>query len=346
MVTPADRDALLRLACSGLNPMTAARLLASSRPEVALRGLLSRPGEGRVRRELEVTPSDRRRTLAAIGAVLVARDDEAFPAWLASLPDAPHWLFVHGILPPSPGVAVVGSRKATTYGSGVAARIGGLLAGAGVSVISGMATGIDGAAHRGALAAGGHTVAVLGSGIDVWYPARHRPLAGTILDSGGAIVSEYPPGAAPEPWRFPLRNRIVSGLSRAVVVVEAAERSGALITARLALEQNLDVFAVPGDIERETSRGCNLLIRDGAHPLTAAVDLLDALGLEASPAGAGGVFGLRPGESVALDELVERMGGGEPGRVFHELGRLELDGRVTVREGVVRALPDAGKGSP
>ncbi len=345
MVSRSDHDALLRLAFAGLNPLAVGRLLASAAPAVAVRRLLARSTDERVRRELEATPADHRRVLSALGVELAIRGGPRFPDWLACLPDAPHWLFVRGVLPVVPGVAVVGSRRPTAYGVEVATRIGGLLASRGVSVISGMAVGIDGAAHRGALAAGGHTVAVLGSGIDVWYPARHRSLAQSMLDSGGALVSEYPPGAAPEPWRFPLRNRIVSGLSRALVVVEAAERSGALITARLALEQNLDVFAVPGDIDRETSRGCNLLIRDGAHPLTAPDELLEALGLPIGGRASVGVFGLRPGESITVDELIERAGTGDAGDVFRELGQAELDGRVTVRQGIVRALPDAGRGS-
>lgn len=329
------KDALEALAFSGLNPSTAGRLLSTARPEVVQARARSRMRDDEAR--FDVSADDRRNQLAALGARFVARGDVEFPEWLAGMPDAPWWLFVTGSLAEAPGIAVVGSRRATAYGLEVAQRIGTVLAQAGVSVVSGLAAGIDGAAHRGALIGGGHTVAVLGSGIDVVYPARHRSLAGWIMRSGGAMISEYPPGAAPEPWRFPLRNRIVSGLSRGVVVVEAAEKSGALITARHALEQNLDVYAVPGDIGRPTSRGCNLLIRDGAHPLTDPHELIESLGFGSAVSPSCEVLGLAPGDAVAIDELVERSE--DPMGVLAQLGRLELAGRVVVRDGIVSALP-------
>ena len=135
----------------------------------------------------------------------------------------------------------------------------------GAVVVSGLARGIDGVVHQGVVEAGGRGVAVLGCGLDRWNPASHRRLGKTLLETGGAVVSEYPPGTVPEPWRFPVRNRIITGLSRVVLVVEAASGGGALISARLGLKQGREVLAVPGDIDRVTSRGCNELIRDGAH---------------------------------------------------------------------------------
>ena len=189
-------------------------------------------------------------------------------------------LYSRGALPIEPAVAVIGSRRATTYGLSVARDIGRFLGGLGVNVVSGLAAGIDGAAHRGALDAGGFSTAVLGSGIDVWYPARNRGLGEEILASGGAVISEFPPGTPPAPWRFPARNRIIAGMVGAVIVVEAADRSGALITARMALDLGKDVYAVPGDIDRETSLGCNRLIRDGAHPIDAIEVIEELLGLE------------------------------------------------------------------
>jgi DNA processing protein len=167
-------------------------------------------------------------------------------------------------------------------------------------VVSGLARGIDGEAHRGALAAGGLTIAVLGCGIDRDYPRAHAQLAGRIVESG-LVVSEYPPGVEPAPWRFPARNRIVAGLARAVVVVEARERSGALITADFALELGRDVFAVPGEITSALSRGTNDLIRQGAIPLLAADDVLDALGIERGPTKP--PVGLSP-EAVAVLEFL------------------------------------------
>ena len=153
-------------------------------------------------------------------------------------------------------------------------------AGAGVVVVSGLARGIDGEAHRGALAAGGPTVAVLGCGIDRDYPAAHAELARSIVATGGLVVSEYEPGVEPAPWRFPARNRIIAGLARATVVVEARERSGALITADFALEDGREVLAVPGEITSALSAGANALLRQGATPVTCAADVLEAIGVE------------------------------------------------------------------
>jgi DNA processing protein len=170
-------------------------------------------------------------------------------------------------------------------------------------VISGLARGIDGATHQGTVAAGGRGTAVLGCGPDVWYPPEHKRLGEQLLAAGGGIISEYPLGAPPLGWRFPPRNRIISGLSGAVVIVEAARRGGALITARLALHQGREVLAVPGDVHRATSQGCNLLIRDGAIPVMDSDDLVEAISLILGPP-----TSRRPDQGPA-DELVEALGG-------------------------------------
>lgn len=206
---------------------------------------------------------------------------DQLPGDLAAVMPPLDEVFWRGGFPVEPAVAVVGSRRATAYGLSVARDIGRFLGAWGVNVVSGLAAGIDGAAHRGALDVGGFTTAVLGSGIDVWYPARNRGLGEEILAAGGAVLSEFPPGTPPAAWRFPARNRIIAGMVGAVVVVEAADRSGALITARMALEMGKDVYAVPGDIDRETSLGCNRLIRDGAHPIDTIEVLEELLGLAA-----------------------------------------------------------------
>ena len=209
--------------------------------------------------------------LAAAGVRWLARSDSAFPPLLRAVHDPPAGLFVRGAaevdLLGRAAVAIVGARSCSPYGAQVARMLGRELAAAGLLVVSGLARGIDGEAHRGALDAGGTTVAVLGCGIDRDYPASHAELAARIRATGLA-VSEYAPGVEPAPWRFPARNRIIAGLCAATVVVEARERSGALITADLALEEGREVFAVPGEITSALSRGTNDLLRLGATPLT------------------------------------------------------------------------------
>ena len=249
-----------------------------------------------------VDPDDRRAELADLEIDVVARGNEGFPKHLADLPDAPDLLFLRGSLAPDEGVAVVGSRKATSYGIGLARAYGAALASAGWPVISGLARGIDGAAHYGALDVDGRGTAVMGCGLDVWYPPEHRELGEELVQCGGGMVSEYPPGTPPLGWRFPPRNRIISGLSAAVVVVEAAVRGGALITARRALEQGREVLAVPGDVDRPTSEGCNLLIRDGAIPVLGPDDLIEGISLILGPPAT-----RRPPRAVD-DELIQVLG--------------------------------------
>jgi DNA processing protein len=225
--------------------------------------------------------------LAKAGIGVVVRGGDGYPGRLAELPDGPPVLFVRGVFPELAAVAVVGTRRCTEYGKRLAAEYGAAIAEAGWCVVSGLARGIDGAAHHGVVAAGGRGVAVLGSGVDVMYPAEHAGLARRLVEGGGAVVSEYPPGTPPEGWRFPPRNRIISGLASAVVVVEAGVKGGALITAGYALAHGRPVFAVPGDVRRATSEGCNRLIRDGAHPVLDPDDLVEELSLVLGPPRAG-----------------------------------------------------------
>lgn len=215
-----------------------------------------------------------------IGVLATGYGLPGLPVGLKHLHHPPPLLFLRGdpSLLPGPAVAVVGSRKASEYGRGMARTMGEGLARAGVVVVSGLALGIDGAAHRGALAAGGGTIAVLGCGPDVAYPPSHGRLFRDILERG-LVVSEFLPGEAPLPHHFPRRNRLIAGLSEAVVVVEAARKSGALITVEHALENGRDVFAVPGTVGRSRSAGANALIRDGAGLVTSAHDVLFGTGL-------------------------------------------------------------------
>ena len=279
-------DARLGLAFGGLHPDRLAGLVRDLGGEpnalTAIRSGRVRLSD-EVRAAILVPPNRRRRALERAGISFIERGDPGFPDYLGALPDAPPALFVRGAIPASPGVAVVGTRRCTAYGKRLAFAYGRAIAAAGWPLISGLARGIDGAAHRGTDATGGVGVAVLGSGLDAVYPREHTALADSLLRGGSAVVSEFPPSATPFGWRFPPRNRIISGLSRAVVVVEAGVKGGALITARLALEQGASVFAVPGNVERDSSRGCNLLIRDGAHPVLDPADLIEELALVLGP---------------------------------------------------------------
>ena len=291
-----------------------------------------------------------RATLAARGLSFVPRSSAAFPAALGAIFDAPVGLFLRGRGDPAlldgPAVAVVGARSCSPYGAQVARMLGRELAAAGLVVISGMARGVDGEAHRGALEAGGRTVAVLGCGIDRDYPAAHAELARRIAESG-LVVSEYAPGVEPAPWRFPARNRIIAGLAQATIVVEARERSGALITADLALEEGREVFAVPGEITSALSAGTNGLLRIGATALTAAADVLEVFGI--AP-GAPGEVALTPAAErvlvrlrdapAAADELARGLGL-EASELAAALSELELEGLAVEAAGTYRPLTRA-----
>ncbi|OGL70921.1 DNA protecting protein DprA [Candidatus Uhrbacteria bacterium RIFCSPHIGHO2_02_FULL_47_44] len=233
---------------------------------------------------LHVNPDQELEKLLATDVHAVTRRDPAYPPLLSKIYDPPPVLYYRGTLPdPSrKHIAVVGTRHPSSYGLRVGEKIVGDLAEAGVVIVSGLAYGIDALAHEATLKCGGTTIAVLGSAVDApsIYPAGNRHLVSQILAHGGAIVSEYPVGTLPLPFHFPLRNRIIAGLAHGTLVVEAAQKSGSLITARAALEGGRDVYAIPGDIDSEMSEGPNNLIKMGAIPVTCAGDML---GLDPSP---------------------------------------------------------------
>lgn len=328
---------------AGLHPQAARQALEQEGyPESARAGL---PGRAPPAAELEA----RRNALARCGARGVPWGSPLYPEALAALPDAPPLLWVRGdpARLAGPIVALVGARAASAYGRAQARRLASELAAAGLAVVSGLARGVDGEAHRGALAAGGVTLAVLGCGVDRVHPPAHRSLAERIVQ-GGAVVSELSPGAPPLAHHFPLRNRLISGLSRAVVVVEARERSGSLITARHAADQGREVLAVPGPVDAPTSRGTNLLLRDGAAPALDASDVLRAIGwCPVMPAPSGSEPPERlPAELRRLleelpatrDELLRRLGL-SPQQLAPRLLALELEGRlVEDADGRLRAL--------
>lgn len=291
--------------------------------------------------------ADYRTSLDARGFRFLGRSDAAFPPLLRAIHDPPPGLFLRGRAPAEllrlPAVAIVGARSCSPYGAQVARSLARELAGAGLVVVSGLARGVDGQAHRGALDAGGLTVGVLGCGIDRDYPAPHRGLAAEIAESG-LVVSEYAPGVEPAPWRFPARNRLIAGLAAATVVVEAREASGALITADLALEEGREVFAVPGEITSVLSAGSNALLRLGATPLTSAADVLESFGL-AAPApteaavseGAAAVLARLGDAAAGADELV-RATGLDAGAVAAALTELELAGLAAEADGLYRVV--------
>jgi DNA processing protein len=263
---------------------------------------------------------------------------DAYPALLCEIPDPPPVLYYRGPKPSDAraAVAIVGSRRPTRYGRRVAHRMAREVASAGVTVVSGLAYGIDTCAHEGALESGS-SAAVLACGLDRPYPRTNRRLFDALAASGG-VTSEYPPGTEAYPFHFPARNRIVTGMARAVIIVEGAHRSGSLISARLALEQGRELFAVPGNIDSPTSRGTNALLRDGCPPLLEAADVLQALGIAhvgattASPSvalpkdpDACAVLAVLGSEPVHVDDVVDacRLDGA---RVLELLTTLELAG--------------------
>lgn len=284
-------DASLRLAFGALSPHTVDRLISAngsvSGAVRAIDGGRTTVGDA-ARSAVLVDVAERRRQLSEAEVTFLTRDGSGYPTKLAQYEGAPRWLFVHGDAglvnePKGPSIAIVGSRSATAYGLGLAERYGFVAAEGGWHVVSGLARGIDAAAHRGALSVpsqnAGRCIGVLGSGIDIVYPKGNRDLYQQVPAAGGALVSEFPLGTRPDGWRFPTRNRIIAGLADVVLVVEASQSGGALITARIALDYGVPVYAVPGDVDRETSGGTNELIRDGAFPIFGPEDLETVLGL-------------------------------------------------------------------
>jgi DNA processing protein len=312
-------------------------------------------GKARVAAENEM-----KRTAEA-GGILVTPEDEEYPERLREIYDPPVVLWVRGdaTLLSRPGIAVVGTRQPSPYGAGMAELLSRDLANRRLVILSGMARGVDTAAHKGAVEAGGKTVAVWGTGIDVIYPKENKKLAEQIVATGGAIVSEYPLGTFPAPQNFPIRNRILSGMSIGVLVIEAAEYSGTRITARCAMEQNRDVYAVPGNVTKKNAWGPNTLIKQGAKLTATWEDVWEELpseirlvleeelaaGMpgESKAKGTASLFNdkplpeherivferLRHDEATQLDELIEQLeaelGSAE---IFTALFELELAGRV------------------
>jgi DNA processing protein len=273
-----------------------------------------------------------------------------FPELLRQIHDPPRVLYLRGAgegaILARPSVAIVGARACSPYGSQVARMLGRELAAVGLVVVSGLARGVDGEAHRGALEAAGVTVAVLGCGVDRDYPAAHAQLAARVCERG-LVVSEYAPGIEPAPWRFPARNRVIAGLAAATIVVEARERSGALITADFALEAGREVFAVPGEITSSLSIGTNALLRLGATPLTSAGDVLEALGVEPAARREGSVgetaarvLAVLSAEPAGVDDLVASTGL-EAAVVATALAELELAGAVAEADGLYRGVRPA-----
>ncbi len=324
-----------RLSCEGLTPKTVLQLKGLSSQRKAL--------EARTDELLQWCLDRQVHCLTTV--------DKDYPALLKEAAGAPPLLFVRGdtSVLSLPQLAMVGSRRASPQGLQTAELFGRALAASGFVVTSGLALGIDGAAHRGALQSG-KTVAVLGTGIDVIYPRQHQSLYQTILDKGGAIVSEFVPGTAPLPPHFPRRNRLISGLSLGVLVVEAALKSGSLITARYALEQGREVFAIPGSIHNPLSKGVHQLLKQGATLVESAADIIEQLGGMLSylaeesgieVADAEGDEGLLLDalgfDLVDVDTLVGRTG--LPAKdVTRMLMMLELDGKVVAINGCFQRL--------
>jgi DNA processing protein len=289
---------MIRLAFAGLAPARVDQLLdryASPERVVASIERHRVNASERIRASVAVDAETRKQQLVDLGVTLRFRGTSGFPERLVAYDGHPRWLFARGDDLQGPAIGIVGTRACTAYGLELAEMYGAVAADRGWSVVSGLARGIDGAAHRGATNAGGHCHAVLGSGVDVVYPAGHRGLYEKVLSTGGMISSEFPPGTRPDAWRFPMRNRIIAGCSDVLLVVEAGLKGGALITARIALDYGVPVYAVPGDVDRSTSVGTNLLIRDGAFPVLGPEDLAEVLSLlepiygpNADPAQAGG----------------------------------------------------------
>ncbi len=295
---------------------------------------------------------------SAAGVLVLTADNPAFPSQLRQIYDPPLLLYVRGNIGvlTQPGIAVVGTRHPTPYGTGMAERLSFDLAAHGLVIFSGMARGVDTSAHRGAINAKGKTVAVFGTGVDVPYPKENKRLSEQILAAGGALVSEFPMGTFAAPQNFPIRNRIISGISIGVLVVEAAEYSGTRITARCALEQNREVFAVPGNVTTANAWGPNTLIKQGAKLVGTWDDIWEELpsdvrlaltpreGDESPVALTASLFGetaelaphekkilglLKPDEALHIDEIVERLEADlSSSEIFAALFELELAGRV------------------
>lgn len=278
----------------------------------------------------------------------VEKHEEAYPRLLKTIKDPPESLHYIGdiSLCKEPCIAIVGSRKSTAYGKWASFNLGKILAEHGIVVVSGMASGIDSESHKGALAADGKTIAVLGCGPDVCYPKTNKALMESIKETG-LIMSEYQPGSHPLPWMFPARNRIISGISYGVIIVEGDMKSGSLITAGHALEQGREVFALPGNIDSVYSSGTNKLIQDGATPLISIESIIEFLGLEAKAQKKKKSFAGLGKDEIAILRLIEKHGylshddlvtlsGKQAGQVGALLTILELKGEIRIALGKIQ----------
>lgn len=301
----------------GVGPRAATRLLerfgsaesifAATRAELESLRLRPEAVESIMARDLFECAALEVERVRSMGADILLLDDGVYPALLREIFDPPVTLYVKGewsVCLDQPCVGIVGSRRASTYGQNAAVMLARDLAGRGVTIISGLARGIDAAAHRGALEAGGRTVAVMGTGLDQVYPRDHRKLVDEILERGGALVSEFPLQTPPAPQNFPYRNRVISGLSLGVLIVEAGENSGSLITARLALEQGREVFAVPGNITSRNSFGTNYLIKGAGAKL---VQQWQDIAMELPPDTAARLLPPETKKSGTGDELTKQL---------------------------------------
>lgn len=301
----------------GVGPRAATKLLerfgsaesvfAATRAELESLRLRPEAVESIMARDLFERASAEIERVRSLGADILLLDDGVYPQLLREIFDPPITLYVKGewsLCLEGPCVGVVGSRRASTYGQNAAVMLARDLAERGVTIISGLARGIDAAAHRGALEAGGRTVAVMGTGLDQVYPRDHKKLADEILERGGALVSEFPLETPPAPQNFPYRNRVISGLSLGVLIVEAAENSGSLITARLALEQGREVFAVPGNITSRNSFGTNYLIKGAGAKL---VQQWQDIAMELPPEIAARLLPPETKKSGASDTLTKQL---------------------------------------
>jgi DNA processing protein len=335
---------------------TAERVFHASLTELEASGILAISAQSMATgKSLELAEQECARAGEA-GARIISLSDPDYPARLKEIYDPPVILFVKGSVEvlAQPGIAMVGTRHPTPYGSGMAERLSTDLAARGLVIISGLARGIDTASHRGAIAAKGKTLAVLGTGIDVMYPKENTRLTEQIVALGGALISEFPVGTSPAPQNFPIRNRIISGLSVGVLVVEAAEYSGTRITSRLALEQNRDVYAVPGNVTNKSSWGPNTLIKQGAKLVATWEDVWEELPSEIqttlgsarneslepetaslfpdevkSPHEQKILKLLKPDEATHIDQLVESLEDEiSASEIFAALFELELNGKI------------------
>jgi DNA processing protein len=336
----------------------AERLFEASLTELEAAGLPAQAAQFVFEGHARIAAEEEANRTTESGATFITPDDEDYPRHLMEIYDPPAVLWVRGDIRAvaRPGIAVVGTRHPSPYGTGMAEMLSRDLAGRGLAILSGMARGIDTAAHKGALDAQGITVAVWGTGIDVVYPKENKKLAERIVGSGGAILSEFPTGTFPAPQNFPIRNRILSGISIGVLVIEAGEYSGTRITARCAMEQNRDVFAVPGNVTNKNAWGPNTLIKQGAKLTATWEDVWEELSSdvkvqiqrgsasdESKPHGTASLFDeppvpeheravldrLKRDEATQLDELMDSLEGilGSA-EIFTALFELELRGRI------------------